>query len=726
MQPRPGNYPPCLGALANLMARPRLILLGGFTYAGSAAAAPVFGRKGRAMLAYLALQPGRPQSRERLAALLWGRVAEPQARMNLRQTLSVVRRELHAAGGGRLLSDADGVTLDLDDLDFDVARFEELSTSTTPDLIEHAIDMYRGDLLEGFGLSEEAFDDWLRLERERLRSVAIAGLERLVAHYEETKSLASLVRAATRLLVLEPLREDVHRSLMRAYAAQGRLALALKQYEHCSDGLQRELRLQPEAETRTLYEELRSRRLASHNVVPPPRPTAAEVMPGTGSAVFAGRPATYYVKSGGCNIAYQVTGAGPVDIVYVPGWVSNLDFAWTSPRLAHVLQRIGSFARLIRIDKRGTGLSDRNAGLPTLEDRIEDVRAVLDAVGSHRTVLFGSSEGGNMCMLFAATYPQRTAALVLNGSFARGIWAEDYPWGKKIEQVDAELAAIQREWGEPADLASAAPSLMHDAFERDWFAAFLRNSASPADAISLWRWSTEIDVRDILPAIHVPTLVVHRTGDRWVKVEEGRYLAARIPGATYIELAGDDHVIWGSDSDRLIDEMQTFLVGALPAAPGKHVLLTILSIDIAGRSEPVRIDGDEDPSERLLDAMRDEIRLAEGREIRRDGHTLLAAFQRPTRAIQCAIALRRHLEGSGSGFRAAAHTGECESRGEDVVGIVVELTSQLRDQARPGQILASRTVRDLVAGSGLIFEAGGEINRNGTTWPFYSVVEPSS
>jgi pimeloyl-ACP methyl ester carboxylesterase len=268
------------------------------------------------------------------------------------------------------------------------------------------------------------------------------------------------------------------------------------------------------------------------------------------------------VKSDGCNIAYQVTGEGPIDLLYVPGWVSNLDWHWGSPRVTRLFDRLGSFARLIRIDKRGTGLSDRGTGLATFEERIEDVRAVLDAIGSRHTVIFGSSEGGIMCMLFAATYPERTAALVLHGAYACGLRAEGYPWARTREQREDDLALIEREWGRPADLTRSAPSLMDDVAEREWFAAFLRNSASPADALALWRWSTEVDVRDILPAIRVPTLILHKTGDRWVHIEEGRYLARHIPGARLVEMPGEDHLIWGQGSDRLVDELEAFVAGA--------------------------------------------------------------------------------------------------------------------------------------------------------------------
>ncbi|WP_077382431.1 alpha/beta fold hydrolase [Mesorhizobium prunaredense] len=700
------------------MTHPHLCLLGGFDFAGGGAAAPVFSRKARAMMAYLALQSGHSKSREKLAALLWGGNSEAQARMNLRQALSAIKKAMDASDGGRFLTDGHSITLNLDNLDFDVARFQALTANSAPEDLEQALVVYRGDLLDGFGLKEEPFEDWLRVERERLRAMAIAALDKLVAHYCTTNDPASCVRSATRLLAMDPLREDIHRALMRAYAVQGRLNLALRQYENCRGALQRDLNLQPEPETRHLYEDLRTRRMtpraasriaasASLSQTPPPSPARTGERPAFEAE--SRRPATHYVKSAGINIAYQVTGDGPIDLIHVPGWVSNLDLAWSSPRLAHVLQRLGGFSRLIRMDKRGTGLSDRNVGLPTLEERMEDVRAVLDAVGSKRTVLFGSSEGGPMCMLFAATYPERTAALVLNGAYASGRWSKDYPWAKTGEQVEEDLAVVEREWGEPADMSNAAPSLMNDSFEREWFAAYLRNSASPADAIALWRWGTEIDVRALLPAIHVPTLIVQTAGDRWVKPEEGRYLATHIEGAKYIELAGRDHVIWGENSDRLVDEIQTFVTGALPAAPGEGILVSVLSLEIAGPPSGLGAD----LIERYAEEIRGELFAAEGRQIRRSASGFFAVFQRPTRSIQCAIAIRHRLRQSGLDVRSAVHTGECQERGDDFTGIAIELSSRLLDRARPGEIIASRTVRDLVVGSGLLFEEHGELEASG-------------
>jgi class 3 adenylate cyclase len=438
------------------------------------------------------------------------------------------------------------------------------------------------------------------------------------------------------------------------------------------------------------------------------------------------RPRTHYAKCGDLNIAYQVTGEGPLDLIFVPGWVSNLDYAWESRGYTRVFERLGSFARLIRFDKRGTGLSDREVGFPTLEERIEDVRAVMDAVGSERAALFGTSEGGNMSILFAATYPKRTVALVLYGCFAKGVWAPDYPWAATREELDSQLAAIAREWGGPFDLQNAAPSLAHDQRVGDWFAAYLRYSASPKAAISIWDWNAELDVRSILPVIHIPTIVLHRKNDHWQKVEEGRYLAQHIPGAKYVELPGEDHVIWAGDPTQLLDEIEEFLTGVRPPPPSERVLLTVLFTDIVDSTAIATDLGDRRWRELLQhhdEEVRKELRRHEGTEVKTTGDGFLAAFTGPTRAIQCATAIGRRIADIGLKVRVSVHTGECERRGDDLSGIAVHLASRLLDHAKPGDVLVSQTVKDLVVGSGIMFEERGEVALRGIpgTWQIFSV-----
>ncbi|HHZ08650.1 MAG TPA: alpha/beta fold hydrolase [Rhizobiales bacterium] len=679
------------------MAVARLTLLGGFALADKAGAALPLGRKDRALLAYLALQPGW-HAREKLAALLWGGADDASARTSLRQALSSIRRALGPDGSSALPGDGDRVALTGDAVETDARLLEALVADDDPGALERAIALFRGPLLDGLSLREESFDDWLRTERERLHALTVTAAEKLLAHVEAANDWAGCVRVATRLLVLEPLREDAHRALMRAYAAQGRPGLALKQFERCREIVRVQLGIGPESGTVALYEAIRSRRRAS-------AVDLAASAPAVRKPDDFRPPPTRYVKSGGCNIAYQVSGGGDFDLLYVPGWVSNLDSAWSSPRVRRVFERLGSFARLIRIDKRGTGLSDRNVGLATLEQRMEDVRAVLDAVGSNRTVLFGSSEGGNLCILFAATYPERTAALVLHGCFARGLWAPDYPWAKTREELEQELAEIERDWGEPADMSKAAPSLMADEAERAWFAAYLRNSASPADALALWRWNTEIDVRAVLPAIRVPTLILQRTGDRWVRPEEGRYLASHIDGARYVEIPGEDHLIWGDAAERLGDEIEAFVTGAPPPTrPRSRFLAALLCLSAAVSGDAWR---DVEKSLRRACVAAGAAATVSCEDI------LVVAFAGPVRAIECALTLRRQLGERVPHLRAAIHVGECEYVDAVPVGPAVMATIELLRLCDPGGIIVSRAVRDLVVGAGLEFAEAGEMQLPG-------------
>ena len=304
------------------------------------------------------------------------------------------------------------------------------------------------------------------------------------------------------------------------------------------------------------------------------------------------RPETRYAKSGDVNIAYQVVGEGPLDLIYVPGWISNLELMWDEPALAHVLGRFASFSRLILFDKRGTGLSDPVPldRLPTLEERMDDVRAVSDAVECEQAAVFGFSEGGLMSVLFAATYPERTTALVLYGVFAKRVWSPDYPWAPKPDDRAREIDELERNWAERMDLDKLAPS-EDDAF-KDRMATYFRRSASPGAAAALMRMNTQLDVRDVLPTIQAPTLVLHRRGDLDSSVEEGRWIAGRIPGAKFVELPGDAHTLWAGDTDSIVDEIEEFLTGARRGPEPDRVLATVLFTDIVGSTERAREIGD--------------------------------------------------------------------------------------------------------------------------------------
>jgi len=400
--------------------------------------------------------------------------------------------------------------------------------------------------------------------------------------------------------------------------------------------------------------------------------------------------------------------------------------------MAHFFERLASFSRLILFDKRGTGLSDRlsNDELPALEQRIDDVRAVLEAVGSERAALFGHSEGGSMCMLFAATYPARTIALVTLGCFAkRRDPDDDYPWAPTAESREQEAINIEQNWGHlrPEDVEYYAPSKVDDKpFIRN-LERYLRSSASPGAAATFIRMNSFVDVRDILPAIQVPTLVLHRTGDHDVAVEEGRYLAARIPGAKFVELAGDDHWIPAGDVDALVDEIEEFLTGTRPAPEPNRVLATVLFTDIVGSTKRAVELGDRRWRELLGvhdAAVRRELERFRGREVDTAGDGFLATFDGPARAVRCALSIGGALRELGVEVRAGIHTGECELDGEKVRGIAVHTGARVASLAGPGEVLISQTVKDLTAGSGLEFADRGVHELKGVPgeWRIYAAV----
>lgn len=423
-------------------------------------------------------------------------------------------------------------------------------------------------------------------------------------------------------------------------------------------------------------------------------------------------PETKYAKSGGVHIAYQVVGEGPLDLVVIPGLISHLELAWEEPTYARSLQRLASFSRLILFDKRGTGLSDPVPlnQLPTLEQRMDDVRSVMDAVGSGRAALFGVSEGGPMAFLFAATYPQRTTAVVLYGEYARMAWAPDYPWGFTLEQHERLLQRIDEGWGTGDVLKYFAPDSKGDERLREWWARLERQAASPGTAMALLRMAYEIDARSILPTVSVPTLVVHRSGDRLVPVEHGRYVAEHIRGAKYVELPGRDHLYWTGDAEVLLDEVQEFLTGARPGPEPDRVLATVLFTDIVASSERAAELGDRrwrDLLENYYGLVRRQLERFRGREIDTAGDGLFATFDGPARAIRCASAVTAGARQLGIEVRTGVHTGECEVIGDKVGGIAVHTGARVAAMGTAGEVLVSHTVKDLVAGSGIRFEDRG-------------------
>jgi pimeloyl-ACP methyl ester carboxylesterase len=437
-----------------------------------------------------------------------------------------------------------------------------------------------------------------------------------------------------------------------------------------------------------------------------------------------------YARSGDVNIAYQITGDGPFDLVLVHGFFSHLEIDWELPAFAHFHERLGSFARVIRFDKRGTGLSDRGVGQPDFETRMDDVRAVMDAAGSDSAALFGYSEGGPMSVLFAATYPERVGALILYSTYAKRCDPDDdYPWAPTWEARMRVAEELEETWGENVDLTSMWPNA--DAAEAAWFQRRGRAGVSPAGARDLILMNSKADIRDLLPSVQAPTLVLHRTGDRDSLVDEGRYIAERIPGARFVELEGEDHVPF-DDPDQILDEVEEFLTGARPAPTTNRVLATVLFTDVVGSTEKATAVGDAAWAaliEQHHGAVRRELARFSGEEVDTAGDGFLALFDGPARAIRCALAVGEALGTLGLEVRAGVHTGEVErSAAAKPAGIALHVCARVMSLGGPGDVLVSATTHDLVAGSGLEFEDRGEHVLKGVEEPrrVFAAVTPAS
>ena len=438
---------------------------------------------------------------------------------------------------------------------------------------------------------------------------------------------------------------------------------------------------------------------------------------------------TRYTKAGGVNIAYQVVGDGPIDLVFAQGWATHLELAWEIPQMARFLESLASFSRLIVFDKRGTGLSDRFSpeALPTLEERMSDLLAVMDAAGSERPVLFGTLGGAAMAGLFAASYPERTRALVVYGAFAKlgpttGLLA------RLSDSRDVALDRVEQEWGNASvGIASWAPSLIADESQAEAYLRLLRSSLSPSAARALMELGFKVDWEASMPAIRVPTLVLHRAGDIAVPASQGREVAESIAGARYVELPGIDHLPWVGDQDAIVREVRSFVEGLEPTPSRDRILTTILVTDLVGSTETAVRLGDRAWRDLLGDhrrLVRRELATLNGREIDTAGDGFLATFEVPASGIRCARSVVEGTSALGVDVRAGLHTGECERTVEGIQGVAVHVAARVAALAAPKQVLVSNTVRELASGAGIAFAERGTHELRGVPgrWALY---EPS-
>src|SRR5215211_968320 len=647
--------------------------------------------KQRALLAMLLLNANRTVAREQIVDALWGEDVPDSARKMVQIHVSQLRKALPKS---RLHTRRPGYVLEVGEDEFDLVRFERavaegrraLSQSDARkarELLGEALALWRGRALAEFS------EPFARHEGARLEELRIAALESRIEADLVLGHHRDVVSELETLIAEHPLRERLRSQHMLALYRSGRHAEALASYQ---------------AFRRTLSDD---------RVIEPSAPVGDVA----------------YARSGDVRIAYQVVGDGPLELVLVHGWVCTFQPGWEYPKLASFYRRLASLGRLILFDKRGTGLSDRVSPdhLPDLETRMDDVRAIMDAAGSERAVIVGVSEGGPMSALFAATHPQRTAGLVLMGTFARMMSAADYPEGLTDEELRRRLvrgedddwaSSVTTEW-----LARVAPDLLQDPAAVRWYTSYVMRGASPGANRALRLMNAEIDIRDVLPTISVPTLVVYRAAE--YHRAGSRFMADQIPGARVVELPGNDHLPWEGDGTGVLRAIEAFVSQLEDDVYPDRVLATLLFTDIVGSTSMAAEIGDSAWNELLArhhSVVRAQLARFRGEEVDTTGDGFFATFDGPARAVRCATAIVAAVPRLGLEVRAGVHTGEIERTESGPRGIAVHTGARIAAAARPGEVLVSSTVKDVVAGSGIVFEARGEHELPGVpgTWRLFA------
>jgi DNA-binding SARP family transcriptional activator/pimeloyl-ACP methyl ester carboxylesterase len=653
------------------------------------------GGKERALLALLLVNANRTLALDRIVDGLWGDDVPETAQKMVQIYVSHLRKALTPE---TLRTRPPGYALVLEPEQLDLDRFEaavaEARAALEEGRVQQAADGFREalSLWRGAALAEFASEPFAPPEGARLEELHIAALESRIEADLALGQDRAVVSELEALIAQHPLRERLRSQHMLSLYRSGRHAEALASYQAFRRTLSEELGIEPSSSLREL-ERLILQQDSSLDLATRTEARTGASAPAAGT-VMAPEDHVAYARSGDTRIAYQVVGDGALDLVLVHGWVCTFQPGWEYPKLAAFYRRLASFSTLVRFDKRGTGLSDRVSPecLPDLETRMDDVRAVLDAVGSERAVLLGLSEGGSMSTLFAATYPQRTLSLILMGTFPRLMQAPDYPWGVSEDILRRRLALLDEDdWASAATrdwLGRAAPDVVRNADALRWYTSYMRRGASPGASRAMRLMNAGIDIRHVLPTIGVPTLVLHRAHESWR--DGSRFMGEHIPGARTVELPGNDHLPWEGDAESVLDEVERFLSGRHDEVQPDRVLATVLVIEADGTEE-------------ACDLVRADVARFRGTELSLTTDTLVATFDGPARAIRCASTLLDRARSMGRPARAGLHTGEQELGGELLASIPVSIARGLKNRAEAGEVLVSSTVRDLVAGSRLDF-----------------------